>query len=74
MNEAKFEVRKAQKNGAPAFECVVRNSMYNPVLHAECVRLGLEPTVGISNRRSIIVTTDDEFNAVRNALRPFFGA
>ena len=74
MDAAKFEVRKAQKNGAPAFECVVRNSMSNPALHAECVRLGMDPTVGISNRSAIIVTTDDEFQTVRNALRPFFVA
>ena len=72
MEAAKFEVKKASLNGAPAFECVVRNSMSNPALHAECVRLGMEPTAGIANRRSVIVATDDQFNAVRNALRPFF--
>ena len=72
MEAAKFEVKKATANGAPAFECVVRNSMSNPALHAECVRLGMEPTAGISNRRAIIATTDEQFNAIRVALRPFF--
>lgn len=72
MEAAKFEANRTQKNGKPAVEFVVRNSLANPALHAECIRLGMEPTVGISNRRAIICTTPGEVAAIQGAMRPFF--
>ena len=72
MNAAKFEAHRTQKDGKPAVEFVVRNSMSNPALHAECIRLGVEPSVGISNRRAIICTTPEAIIAIQTAMRPFF--
>ena len=72
MEAAKFEAKRIQNNGKPAVEFVVRNSLANPALHAECIRLGMEPTVGISNRRAIICTTSTEITVIQNAMRPFF--
>jgi len=72
MTDAKFEANRTQKDGKPAVEFVVRNSMSNPALHAECVRLGIEPTVGIANRRAIVCTTTEEIRSIQSAMRPFF--
>lgn len=72
MDAAKFEAKRTQKDGKPAVEFIVRNSMANPALHAECIRLGIDPSVGISNRRAIICTTPAEIEAIQKAMRPFF--
>lgn len=72
MESPKIEIIKNIVNGKVELEVVVRNSLANPELHAECERLGLVPTVGISNRRSITVTTPAELDAVRGPLAKFF--
>jgi len=72
MEAATFEMIKTSLNGKTAFEIVVRNSIFNPTLHAECVRLGLQPTVDIKNRRSVFVTTPQEMDAIRTPLLAFF--
>lgn len=74
MNAPIFEICKTEKAGKVALEVVVKNSMANPELHAECLRLGLVATVDVGNRRSIFVTTPAELDAVRNPLRKFFNA
>lgn len=72
MKTATFEMLKTQLNGKTAFEIVVRNSIFNPALHDECVRLGLTATIDIKNRRSIFVTTPQEMDAIRTPLLRFF--
>ena len=72
MTQATFEALRTSKNGKPAIEFVVRNSTANPALHAECIRLGMDLTVDIANRRAIICTTKDEITAIQTAMRPFF--
>ena len=72
MEAPKFEIVRTQRDGKVSLEVIVRNSLANPELHAECERLGLVPTVDISNRRSITVTTAAELDAVREPLRRFF--
>lgn len=72
MKTATFSMVKTSINGKVAFEIVVNNSLSNQALHDECIRLGLVPTVDISNRRSIFVSTPAEMDAVRNPLLKFF--
>jgi hypothetical protein len=72
MNQAKFEAKRIQKDGKSAIEFEVRDSMTNPSLHAECVRLGMKLTVGISNRRAIVCSTPAEVATIQDAMRPFF--
>lgn len=69
----KFEIFRTRKNGKPALEVVVRNASSNPLLLAECERLGLTPTIDMSNRRSVIVRTPAELDAIRDPLKKFFG-
>lgn len=72
MKTATFSILKTSLNGKLAYEIVVKNSLSIKSLHDECVRLGLIPTVDISNRRSIFVSTPSELDAVRTPLLKFF--
>lgn len=72
MNAPKFEVFRTQKDGKPAAELVVRNSMANAELHALVESLGYLPTTDIANRRAIVCTTAEEINAARDPLVKFF--
>lgn len=74
MNAPKFEVFRTQKDGKPAVELVVRNSMANAELHALVESLGYQPTTDIANRRAIVCTTPAEVDAARNPLVKFFDA
>jgi hypothetical protein len=69
----KLEIFRTQKNGKPALEVVVHNARSNPALLAECERPGLAPTVDMSNRRSVFVSTPAELDAIREPLKKFFG-
>lgn len=69
----KFEILRTQKDGKPALEVVVYNARSNPALLAECERLGLTPTTDMSNRRSVVVSTPAELDAIREPLKKFFG-
>lgn len=73
MDAPKFEIFRTQKDGKPAVELVVRNSMANPELHATIEKLGYQPTPDIANRRAIVCTTQAEIDAARDPLRKFFG-
>ncbi len=73
MDAPTFEIFRTQKDGKPAVELVVRNSMANPDLHALVEILGYQPTPDIANRRAIVCTTAEEIDAARNPLRNFFG-
>lgn len=72
MENAKFEICRTQKDGKPAVELVIRNA--NASLRAICDTLGMQPTVGISNRRSIVCSTPAEVDAIREPLRSLFDA
>ena len=70
MDKAKLQILRTQINGQPAVEIVVRNA--NASLRAICDRLGILPTIGISNRRSIICASAAEVEAARAPLRTLF--
>ena len=72
MTAATFSATRVSKDGKPAVQFVVRNSLSNPALHAECLRLGMTITVDIANSREIICITNDQITAVQSAMRPFF--
>lgn len=74
MDAPKFEVCRTQKDGKPAVELVVRNSMANAELHALVDSLGYLATADIANRRAIFCTTAEEIDAARNPLVKFFDA
>ena len=64
-NSPKFSASRVFNNGNAAIEFVVRNSI-------ECIRLNIVPTVGMTNRRSIVCTTKEEVKKIQNAMRKFF--
>lgn len=72
MEKPKFEMFRIQKDGKPAVELVVRNSMYSEELHNLVEELGYKPTVDIRNRCSIVCTSPAEVDAARNPLVKFF--
>ena len=72
MNAPKFEIIRTQKDGKPAVELVVRNSMANDELNELVESLGYHPTIGIANRRAIVCTTPEEVDTARNPLVKFF--
>ena len=74
MNTPKIQVIRTQKDGKPAVEIVVRNSMFSAELHALVGSLGYVATPDIANRRAIVCTTAEEIDAARNPLVKFFDA
>ena len=74
MNAPKFEVFRTQKEGKPALDLVVRNSLANADRHALGESLGYNPLRHIANRRAIVCTTPEEVDAARNPLVRFFNA
>ena len=72
MEVATFLMVKTPRDNKIDFEIRVKNSLSNPALYAECIKLGLLPTVDNANCLSIIVSTQTEIDAVRTPLLRFF--
>lgn len=72
LSKPKFEICRTQKDGKPAVELVVKNSLYSKEFHGLIESLGYKPTEDIANRRSIVCTTPAEVDAARNPLVKFF--
>ena len=67
-----FEIARTTLNGKPAVELVVRWATAIPAIDALTLSLGYTPTVGISNRRSIICADAASIDAAREPIMPFF--
>lgn len=72
MEKPTFKAYRIQKDGKPAVELVVRNSLYSKELHETVQNLGYELTVDMRNRRSIVCTSPEEVNTARDPLVKFF--
>ena len=70
MDKPKIELFRTQANGKPVIELVVRNATaeMRPILDS----LGIVPTVGIFNRRSIFCSTPEALDAARDPIAHFF--
>lgn len=73
MNHSpKFELHKIHYKGASAVELVIRYA--NAELRALADKLGYKRDDTIANRRAIICTNQDQVDAARDPLIPFFNA
>ena len=67
-----FEIVNTTQNGMAAVELVILGATSIPGLDALTTSLGYMPTLGVSNRRSIVCAYPESIDAACIPLEPFF--
>jgi hypothetical protein len=69
--QAVMQVSRCYWQGSPAVKLSVRNAGYCDGLREMLDELGVVPVADVANLRSIVCTTPEQLDAVRDRLKPY---